>query len=177
MIDLQKRYEIQDGLPRYGSMAVSVSESGEDIFSEGFVVRFYRIDGTNWVANLERGISDLDGVYALAATHTFLVVAGGTCYIMNPEDTKPISVFGWWYKAVFLTDDGRFVLYDPWGITVVEADGTYWHSERIALDGLKDVVVNGSIVKGLCCKPAGWVPFAYDINTRTFLDGSEGYVF
>lgn len=176
-MEQQRRYEILAGLPPYGPMAVFVSDGVGNSFSEGYVVRFYRNDGTDWVANFSRGITNLDGIYEPASSQHLLVIAGGCCYMMDPEQTKPMSVFGWCYTAVLLTGDGRFVLYDWTDITVVEADGTYWYSERIALDGMEDVVLEGSIVKGLCYKHTGWDAFAYDINTRTFLDGSEAYVF
>src|SRR5690606_39492556 len=44
LMQVQRRYEILDGLPTYGPMYVPVSEDGEPFYSEGFVVRFYKSD-------------------------------------------------------------------------------------------------------------------------------------
>jgi hypothetical protein len=58
-----KRYEILDGLPSYGPIYISISQDGIPFYSEGFVVRFYKSDGTNWVANFKPGWTNSSGVY------------------------------------------------------------------------------------------------------------------
>ena len=61
LMQVQRRYEILDGLPTYGPMYVPVSEDGEPFYSEGFVVRFYKSDGSEWVANFKPGWPFLAG--------------------------------------------------------------------------------------------------------------------
>ena len=51
----EKQYEILEALPTYGPMYIPVTENDEAFYSEGFPVRFYKSDGTNWVANFKPG--------------------------------------------------------------------------------------------------------------------------
>ena len=98
-----KKYEILDSLPTYGPMYIPVSESGELFYSEGFAVRFYRSDDTEWIANFQLGWTDLKEIYQLEDTSNLLVIACGTCYLMNSDETKPISVFGVGFERVLKT--------------------------------------------------------------------------
>ncbi len=81
----KKRYEILNGLPAYGPMYVSVTENGESFYSEGFPVRFYKTDGTEWIANFRPGWTDLKQVIEFKNTQNLLVLACGTCYIVVPD--------------------------------------------------------------------------------------------
>ena len=75
-------------------MYVPVSESGEPFYSEGFAVRFFRTDGTDWVANFQPGWTDLREVIELKESNNLLTIANGTCYVMNPDNEEPVEVFG-----------------------------------------------------------------------------------
>lgn len=168
-----KRYEILESLPAYGPMYIPVSEDGEPFYSEGFAVRFYKADGTDWVANFREGWADLKTVIELSDTTDILVIAAGTCYLMNPEEAKPVSVFGADYRAVFAAQDGKHVLYDSVSLTIVEPDGGYWHTERISWDGITEVALNKNIVTGLADRLDDvWVKFSYNIDTKELIGGS-----
>jgi len=171
-----KKYEILEALPTYGPMYIPVTENEEAFYSEGFAVRFYKLDGTNWVANFKPGWTDLKIIYELKDTSNLLVIACGTCYLMNPEETKPISVFGVGYSTVFKTEDGRLVLQDQTDLTIVETNGNHWDTERISWDGLKDLKLENNIVTGLAYDPMNdadeWVNFTFDINVKTLTGGS-----
>ncbi|WP_256014222.1 hypothetical protein [Desertivirga xinjiangensis] len=178
MIDFGRRYEILNSLPAYGPMYIPVSESGEPYYSEGYPVRLYKSDGTDWVANFKPGWSELAEVFELNDTSNLLVVAYGQCYIMDPEENKPISAFGGAYAAAFITQDRRVVLQDETGLTVVDSSGQYWHSERISWDGLKVLKVEGNLVTGIAFDPMfdsdEWVDFTYDIDSNILIGGSYG---
>jgi len=171
-----KKYEILEALPTYGPMYIPVTENEEAFYSEGFAVRFYKLDGTNWVANFKPGWTDLKIIYELKDTSNLLVIACGTCYLMNPEETKPISVFGVGYSTVFKTEDGRLVLQDQTDLTIVETNGNHWDTERISWDGLKDLKLENNIVTGLAYDPMDdadeWINFTFDINVKTLTGGS-----
>ena len=172
----EKRYEILEGLPTYGTMPVTVSDNNDPFYSEGYVVRFYKKDGTDWVANFVPGWSKTRGIFELTGSN-LLILADGTCYVMDPENTAPISVFGVGFSAVFELPDGRFVLQDQVNLTVVEKDGSYRNSERISWDGFKDIKVEGTLIKGLCWTPIDktndeWLPFTYDVATGVLTNGA-----
>ena len=159
-------------------MYIPVSENDEPYYSEGFPVRFYRSDGTNWVANFKPGWTELSEVFDLQGTPNLLVIAFGQCYLMNPEETKPISAFGGAYATAVKVHDGRIVLQDDTGLSIIESDGNYWHSDRISWDGLKISKVEGSVISGLAFDPMydsdEWVDFTYDLDSKTLIGGSYG---
>lgn len=172
----EKRYEILNSLPANGPMYVSVTDDGEPFYSEGFPVRFYKADGTEWLANFQPGWTDLKQVIEFEHTQNLLVIASGTCYLMNPEEIKPIKVFGVSYSAIFQASKGRLVLKDQTQLTIIEPDGTHWNTERISWDGLAEIRVENNLVSGLAYDPMHdtdeWVAFKYDLDTKTLTGGS-----
>ena len=163
-------------MPTYGAMYIPVTESGEPFYSEGFAVRFYKKDGSEWVANFQPGWTDLKEIYELKHTSNLLVIAYGTCYLMNPDDTKPISVFGVGYVTVLNTKDGRLILQDQTDLTIIETNGNHWHTDRISWDRLKELKLENNIVSGLSYDPMNdadeWVNFSFDIDNKTLTGGS-----
>lgn len=157
-------------------MYVPVTDKGEPFYSEGFAVRFYKTDGTEWVANFQPGWTDLKQIIEFDKTQNLLVIACGTCYLMNPNDTKPIQVFGVGYSDIFSASNDRLVLQDQTDLTIIEPDGSHWDTERISWDGLKQLKVENNTVTGLSYDPMydadEWVHFFYDLDTRTLTGGS-----
>lgn len=172
----KKVYEVLASLPVYGPMYVSVTESGEPFYSEGFPVRFYKNDGTGWVANFQPGWTDFAEIIELEKIQNLLVIARGTCYIMNPNDTKPIDVFGAGYCDIFKASKNRYVFQDQIDLTIFEEDGTHWNTEPISCDGLKEIKVENNLVSGLAFYPMNdadeWIEFQYDLDTKTLTGGS-----
>jgi len=157
-------------------MCVYITENGKPFHSEGFVVRFYKTNGTEWVANFEPGWTDFKEIIEFEKTQNLLVVACGTCYLMNPDDTKPIEVFGIGYSGVFKASKGRLVLQDQTNLTIIEPDWKHWHTERISWDGLKEIKVENNFVTGFSydpmCDADEWVDFTFDLDTKTLTGGS-----
>ncbi len=157
-------------------MYVPVAEDGEPFYSEGFPVRFYRSDGTEWVANFQPGWTDLKRIIELENTRNLLVIASGRCYLVDPNDTKPISVFGVGYSDVFTASCNRLVLLDQTDLTIIEPDGTHWRTERLSWDGLAEITVENNVVSGLAYDPMRdsdeWVGFTYDLDAKTLTGGS-----
>ena len=86
-----KRYQILDSLPAYGAMYIPVTTDGDVLYSEGVVIRLFRSDGTDWVANFQPGWTNTVDVVEFKETDNILVNAQGICYIMNPDQTDPIA--------------------------------------------------------------------------------------
>jgi hypothetical protein len=163
-------------------MYIPVSESGEPFYWEGFPVRLFKSDGSNWIANFEPGWTELCDVIDLKKTSNILIVAQGKCYLMNTEETKPIRVFGAAYTKVLQLETGQLVFQGQDSLTIVEPNGEHWKTERISFDGLKDVEyikdiehTNG-LVKGLSFDQTNgadeWVPFSYIIEKKELIGGS-----
>lgn len=176
-MELNRKYEILDSLPAYGPMAIPVTGYIFDYYSEGFVIRLYKDDGTSWIGNFQPGATLLNKIFPLH-NNLLLIIAGGECYIMNPDQTKPIFSFGDSYTQVFITEDGKIILPGDVDITVVEPNGAYWYSERISWDGFKDIRFDKNIISGYAYYPMTesetnqWIYFSYDIETKTRIGGS-----
>ncbi|HXB91337.1 MAG TPA: hypothetical protein VNU72_03575 [Puia sp.] len=170
------RYEILDHLPTYGPMYSPVTSTGEQYYSEGFAIRFFKSDGNNWVANFKPGWTELRTVIELSNTANLLIIANGTCYLMDPDQTNPVEAFGVGYSAIFKAGTERYVLQDQSNLTIIESDGHHWNTERISWDGLKDLIVAENIIKGLSFDPikypGEWVSFSYDLNSKLLTGGS-----
>jgi hypothetical protein len=175
-VTTEKRYEILTSLPTYGPMYVPVTDNGEPFYSEGFPVRFYKTDQTEWVANFQPGWTELKQIIEFEKTQNLLIIACGTCYLMNPNETKPIVVFGVGYSDIFKASKDRLILQDQTDLTIIEPDGTHWDTERISWDGLAEIKVENNLVSGLAYNPMHdsdeWVEFKYDLDTKTLTGGS-----
>ncbi|WP_341843134.1 hypothetical protein [Chitinophaga caseinilytica] len=173
---MKSRFEILASLPVYGPMYIPVTESKNGFSSEGFVVRFHRVDGTDWVANFEKGWTRFNLVHEFPGYPNLLVVAGGRCYVMNPESTEPVAIFGIYYEGSLTLSDGRLILYDLTEITLVELNCQFKHSERISWDGIKEVSLKDGLVRGLAYDPIqdadDWKPFTLDISNFEINGGS-----
>lgn len=175
-MQVQRRYEILDGLPAYGPMYVPVSEDGEPFYSEGFVVRFYKSDGSEWVANFKPGWTGFSLVVDYPEINRIVVIAKGQGYIMTPDQEVPIDTFGVDIRDAIKTADGKIVLVDDIYVRLLDNEGAVWQSERISWDGIKDVKLKDNILTGLSYDPMDsineWIPFSIDLDTKEITGGS-----
>lgn len=175
-LTVYKRYELLASLPTYGPMYIPVTEHEEPFYSEGFVVRFHKTDGTQWVANFKPGWTNLKAIIELTDSANLLVIALGICYLMNPDQTKPLSVFGINYLTILTTENGKIILQAQTYLTIVEPNGAYWHTERISWNGLKELKIDKNIVTGFAYDPTNasneWVKFSCNIRTKELIGGN-----
>ena len=157
-------------------MYIPVTNDGQPFYSQGFVVRLYKSDGSNWVANFQLGLGGHSGVYELQEKSKFVIFAGGNCYIMTPDSTKPLDRFGVAFQQVFISNQKELIVIDLTDITVIEPNGQHWDSERISWDGFKDLKLSESTISGLSFDPMDrkneWIPFTFNIQTREITGGS-----
>lgn len=171
-------FEILDSLPAYGPMYVSITHNGNGFYSEGFVIRFFKSDGTDWIANFQPGWTNFRTVLELANSK-LLIIASGICYIMHPDQQTPFSVFGLGYETMLKTKNGTYILHDQTNLTLLDDLGNYFHSERISYDGIKELNLDeNGLIKGISYYPTSgddeWIPFTYDIEKRKLIGGSFG---
>ena len=172
----QKRFEVLEGLPTYGPMYVPVSEDGVSFYSEGFVVRFYKSDGSAWVANFKPGWTEFCLVLDYPDTNRVVVIANGQGYIMNPDQVVPTETFGIDIREALQTENNKIILVDDLYVRLLDEKGTIWQSERISWDGMKDLKLEGIILTGLSYDPTDssneWIPFSIDLETMVIKGGS-----
>jgi hypothetical protein len=155
-------------------MYVPISEDGIPFYSEGFVVRFYKTNSTDWVANFKAGWTSFSGVYDFPEFKRTVVFAFGQCYIMVDDEQKPLKAFGVGFTAVFQTTGNILIAADQTNFTIIEIDSdTVWHSERISWEGFKHLVLSEEYMTGLAYKPTSgddeWEPFLLTTGRRKLL--------
>lgn len=173
---MQLGYEVLDGLPTYGPMYVPVSEDGEPFFSEGFVVRFYKSNLSEWVANFKPGCTDFNLIVDYPDTNRIVLIGKGQGYIMTLGQEQPIDTFGGNIREAIQTPDNKIILVDDIYVRLLDNNGTVWKSERISWDGIKDLKLEDNILTGLSYDPMDstneWIPFSIDLTTKELKGGS-----
>ena len=158
-------------------MYVTVSDDGMENYSEGYVVKFFKSDSTEWIANFKTGWSDFNSVHSFENTDLIVVISSGTCYLMHPDEIKPRNVFGVGYKSLLEKENGGLILEDQTNLTIIEENGEIWHSDRISFDGFKDIKLKENIVSGFYYVPTSgdgqWTEFSLNLLTKELLGGSS----
>jgi hypothetical protein len=172
-----KQYEKLDGLPPYGPMYISVTDNDEPYFSEGYVVRFFKSDGSNWVANFRPGWTNYYNIFDYPELKTVIVFAGGHGYIMSPDNEKPKYIFGLTITDVLQTSNGSLVCSDGIGIHFFDnSNGQIWRSERISWDGIIDLEIKDDILFGKAYDPTNsnqeWSDFSLNLLTKKVEGGT-----
>jgi translation elongation factor EF-1beta len=169
------KYEILDSLPATGPMYIPVAEGGEKFYQEGFVVRFYKSNGDEWVANFKSGWTDFSYVKELS-NHNIIVIANGMGYVMNRDKESPIATFGLTIRQILQINEDEFITFDDTHAEIVNAEGVKWTSERISWDGFEDIELRESIIFGMSYDPMNiegkLVAFTLDLNTLRVEGGS-----
>ena len=175
-MQINKRYEILEHLPTTGPMYIPITGNDELFVSEGFVVRFYKSDGSDWVANFKPGWTDCSYVKYYPNSNKVIVIADGLGYIMNPDELKPIYTFGDSIKNVFELEKGSLLIYDDIGVEIINDNGLEWESPRISWDGIKDIKIIGNMLTGLSYDPMDdmdlWSKFKINLITKEIEGGS-----
>lgn len=142
----EKSYEILNRLPPYGPMWFPIGNP--KLATEGFVVRFYRDDGSSWVGNFDLGHGSLNSVQKLSYDNLLLVIAQGAGYFINPNYEKEIKNIGYDFDKIIKDESNRIILVGSTDITIMESKGELWVSDRISYDGIEIEKVENSIIYG-----------------------------
>lgn len=173
----EKRFEILEGLPPYGPMYIPITIDDEPFVSEGYVVRFFKSNGTDWVANFKPGWTDYYGIFDYPDHDSTIVIAGGLGYIMSTENETPKSSFGLTIKKVIQKNDGSLICADDTHILLLDnQSGDFWESDRISWDGIRDLKLDENIVTGQSYDPTNsikpWADFSVDLDSKEINGGS-----
>ena len=158
-------------------MYIPISPNGESFYSEGFVVKFYKQDGSTWVANFSRGWTNFSKVFGFPKQNLVVVFANGTCYVMTPESETPKLSFGVTINNVLQTENGLLICSDDTNITILDNEtGELWRSDRISWDGIKDLQIKNNCAVGVSYDPTAdsdeWIEFSIDLKTKILKGGS-----
>jgi len=176
---MNQRYEILDGLPTYGEMAIPIVDEDDIFVSEGYVVKFYKDDGSTWIANFPKGFNNFSCVKELKNSNNLLVVSGGEGYLMNPNYPEPIKDFYYSIEEIIKRDDNGFVLATLTDIIFLNEYAEQEWRQNISWDGIKDLQIKGNLLSGYCYdiflndenRNDFWIKFTLNMDTKEFKGG------
>src|SRR5262245_49198195 len=91
----EHRFRILPGLPSYGAPAIPFPEDSGRTGREGFVVEFQLGTSNAWVVNFRPGYSRaIHRALAHPNDRDVIVIAGGTMWIVEPNDRRAQQVDG-----------------------------------------------------------------------------------
>lgn len=162
------QFEVLPGLPGYGPMYISVTENDTPYFSEGYVLRIFKTDGSSWVANFKPGRYSFSRAFDYPDKQRIVVIAGGQGYIITPNNERSKATFGGHITEVLQTEFGVLVCAARTHLIIVDVSkNVVWETERLSLDGIKDLTISGRFVSGLSLdirqEDDVWLPFTVDL--------------
>ena len=163
------------GLPGTGPLPVSFP-TGRTLHSEGFVVEFQTNDGSRWVGNFSEGLSIYSALFTHPDGSQVVVIAGGACYIVDPESRESEDSFGGWITAAYeIPELNKLILQTPISFIALSSEGILWETERISMDGFRDLKFKESKLIGEAWSPVEgpWHKFELDLNSGKFTGGAS----
>ena len=180
---MDNRYEVLKGLPTYGDIAIPIIDEDDIFVSEGYVVKFYKNDGSTWIANFPKGESNLSFVKEISKNNYILVISGGDGYLMNPNHHKPVKKLQYFAEEMIERDDGRLILVSITDIMFLDENAAIEWEKNIGLDGIKDLKLDDNKLIGYCYNifidyeknNDLWVKFTIDLDTKEVEGGCYNF--
>jgi hypothetical protein len=168
-------FRILPGLPASGPWPVQFSQTGQGTHREGFVVEFSPVGKQTWVGNFQPGMTSYNSVLPNLDGKSFIVIAGGQAYVVDPSERRLLGTFGGDVHAVLADPDlSVFVISNGVWLEAWERTGMRWRTRRISWDGISKLRIENETVKGEAWSPIDDrdYPFAVDLQTGAVEGGS-----
>lgn len=166
-------FEVLDGLPTSGPIALPFPEDGRGSFRQGLVVRFSAGDGDSWTGNFQRGFArGFDCVIHHPDGRQVVVIAGGEGYVIDPESRRQTHTFGHGINFVQHVPSLNILVFgDGIRIAIMSPDGSKWQSDRISWDGIQKIEIIDFMLRGEAWSPVSntWHPFQLNLLTRAVI--------
>ncbi len=142
---------------------------------DGPIVRIAPHGGTPWLAMFAfaRG-GGSDQLFTCPNPDWLCVVARNLAYLVNTRDPEQWEIVngGTPVMQVLPAEQPKLLLFADY--TDIEAwgpEGLVWHSARLSLDGLRNLRVEGTVLRGEGWYPDCWAAFTIDLRTGRHEDG------
>jgi hypothetical protein len=168
------KYRKLSGLPGAGPLPVSFP-GGKISHSEGFVVEFETNDGDRWFGNFGGGLSIYSALFTHPDGSRVVVIAGGACYIVDPESRESEDSFSGCITAAYeMPKLNMLILQTPISFIALSSEGISWETERIAENGFRDLQFEESKLIGEAWFPVDgpWHKFELDLHSGKVTGGA-----
>ncbi len=161
-------FEVLPGLPGVGPIPEPFTATGQGTHREGFVIRFFPRTSKSWVGNFQGGLGSFDGLFLHPDARTVIIVSRGQAYHVDPNSRTLLRHFGGCITTVIQNAElGLLILADWTHLWAVDSTGQRWVSERVSMDGIRNLRIESSSVTGEAFDPSGdkWYPFSVSLET------------
>ena len=137
-------------------------------------IRFSDKDGiSEWIGKFGCGSSSAAHVMKAIAPDKFLVSAGGFAYLIDATARKLLSEHcePFVQDAAYDSQKNLLIVAQNYHLRFLESGKEIWVSERIGVDGIRDLSVEGRVLSGLAATDYDGVEkrFRFDLDTRKIL--------
>ncbi|MDD5140042.1 MAG: hypothetical protein PHY43_07275 [Verrucomicrobiales bacterium] len=161
-------FEILPGLPGVGPIPEAFSATGQGTQSEGFVVHFHPRTSESWIGNFQGGDGSLDGVFLYPDKRTVIVVSRGQAYHVDPQSRSLLRHFGGCITTMVKDDARSLLIFADWThLWAFDTTGQRWESERVSIDGIRNLRIEADSIVGEDFDPTGekWRKFSVSLET------------
>ncbi len=133
------RWEVLQGLPSDGPLPKHFHSGHPTPWAEGFVVRFWNDDGTEWVGNFQ-GQWGVESVFDLPESTVLIVIADGACYFLPKSDPERYTCHGHGVTSALVDEEGTLLIlaYRGGDLVAYGRDGTrVWVRDSFAVVGIE----------------------------------------
>lgn len=165
-------YQVLEGLPPNGPLALGFPEAWAEKGQEGFVIEFLKSDGRKWTGNFE---GNAGAVFPHPDGLSLLVVAGGPMYVVNIDECS-VDVLDGHAEGVHQIIGCQDLLIELSGVCLARlgGGGFVWKTSRISWDGFRGVSTANGVISGESWSPIQdkWIPFRVDLASGALSGGS-----
>jgi hypothetical protein len=104
-----------------------------------------------------------------------IVIAGGTAYVIDPEDHRLVCHFGADLSDVVEIPEIQAIVFaNGLWFEAITATGSLWRSRRVSWDGMRELQLDGTTLRGKAYDPMddNWQPFSLNLATGDATGGS-----
>jgi hypothetical protein len=132
------RWEILPGLPGDRPVPKYFHSGQPTPWKEGFAVRFWNLDGSDWVENFQAGWTEFSAVIELTETKLAVVISHGAYYQFPLDDPGQVTAKGDGVTGALLSESGLLILtYVTGSIGAVDGTSTpVWTRDDFGADEL-----------------------------------------
>ena len=134
-------------------------------------VKFSDKDGvTEWIGKFGTSTSSSSRVDKVIEPDKFFISAGGFGYLVDATNRKLLNHHfeESTRDVVFDAQTNRFIVADFVRLRILDSGKVVWASERIALDGIRDLKMEGRVVRGLAVTGFEGEESVFTFNLDTF---------
>jgi len=169
-------FRILDGLPPAGLPARRFTAGPKGTSSSDLVVEFQPDGGPPWFGYFQTGTVQNSAATMHPNGRDVVVIAGGLCYVVSPNDGALLSVFGGEIKGVWQMPKLNLLIFNGGDVAfaALGVEGWTWRTRRISWNGFEGIEIAEKTIYGRGWNAVArcWQPFSIEAATGVVHGGA-----